>query len=102
MVGALLKGCLDHDVVPQLEHRATELVMEGHVVRGVHFETPDGPREVRTDAVVIATGGFESDEALVRDFLRGPIRYPAGVPTNTGDGLRMAMRVGAQLGNMRE
>jgi len=51
---------------------------------------------------VIATGGFESDEALVRDFLRGPIRYPAGVATNTGDGLRMAMRVGAMLGNMRE
>lgn len=102
MVGALLKGCLDHDVVPQLEHRATELVMEDGAVCGVRFETPDGPREVRTDAVVIATGGFESDEALVRDFLRGPVRYPAGVSTNTGDGLRMAMKVGAQLGNMRE
>lgn len=28
--------------------------------------------------------------------------YPATVPTNTGDGLRMAMKVGARLGNMRE
>ena len=27
---------------------------------------------------------------------------PIGAPSNTGDGLRMAMRVGAQLGNMRE
>src|SRR5262249_54296662 len=25
-----------------------------------------------------------------------------GAPANTGDGLRMAMRIGAQLGNMRE
>ncbi|MEU7693806.1 FAD-binding protein [Microbispora hainanensis] len=39
---------------------------------------------------------------LVRDFLRGPIDTPAGVPANTGDGLRMAMKAGAMLGNMRE
>lgn len=102
MVGALLKGCLDHGVRPHLRHRAVELVMEDGAVAGVRFETPDGPAEVRARSVVIATGGFESDESLVRDFLRGPIRYPAGVPTNTGDGLRMAMRVGAMLGNMRE
>ena len=49
-----------------------------------------------------ATGGFEWDPELVRSFLRGPMRLPAGVPTNTGDGLRMAMRVGAMLGMMRE
>lgn len=102
MVGALLRGCLDHGVVPQVEHRAVELLMEDGAVRGVRFETPDGRRDVATRAVVLATGGFESDAALVRDFLRGPIRYPAGVPTNTGDGLRMSMRIGAMLGNMRE
>lgn len=102
LVGSLLKGCLDHQVEPQLEHRATGLIVEHGAVRGVAFDTPNGPLEVRADSVIIATGGFESDEALVRDFLRGPIRYPAGVPTNTGDGLRMAMRVGAMLGNMRE
>lgn len=102
MVGALLKGCLDHGVVPRLEHRAVELVTSGGTVTGVRFETPDGDREVRARAVVIATGGFEWDETLVRDFLRGPITHPAGVPTNTGDGLRMAMRIGAALGNMRE
>ncbi len=102
LVGSLLKGCLDHGVVPHLEHRAVELVMQDGTVTGVRFETPEGVVVVRARSVVIATGGFESDEALVRDFLRGPITYPAGVPTNTGDGLRMAMRVGAQLGNMRE
>jgi succinate dehydrogenase/fumarate reductase flavoprotein subunit len=102
MVGSLLKGCLDHDVQPRLEHRAVDLVITDGRVAGVRFETPEGPVEVAADAVVIATGGFESDQALVRDFLRGPITHPAGVPTNTGDGLRMAMKAGAQLGNMRE
>jgi 3-oxosteroid 1-dehydrogenase len=57
---------------------------------------------VRADAVVLATGGFEYDLDLVRDFLRGPLTRPIGAPSNTGDGLRMAMRIGAQLGNMRE
>jgi succinate dehydrogenase/fumarate reductase flavoprotein subunit len=102
MVGALLRGCLDHDVVPRTGHRAVELRTENGRVTGVRFEAADGPVEVAAGAVVLATGGFEFDEDLVRDFLRGPMRFPAGVPTNTGDGLRMAMRLGAGLGNMRE
>ena len=52
--------------------------------------------------MVIATGGFEWDPELVRAFIRGPLVRSASVPTNTGDGLKMAMRVGAALGNMRE
>jgi succinate dehydrogenase/fumarate reductase flavoprotein subunit len=103
LVGALLKGCLDHGVIPQLKARATRAITDGSRVVGVEFDTPDGVRRVRANkGVVIATGGFEWDAELVRDFLRGPMRHPAGVPTNTGDGLRLAMRLGAQLGNMRE
>ena len=41
-------------------------------------------------------------EALVRAFLRGPMDTPAGVPTNTGDGLDMAIDAGAALGNMAQ
>ena len=54
------------------------------------------------DGVVIATGGFEWDEAMVRNFLRGPMTSPATPPSNTGDGQKMAMRIGASLGMMRE
>ena len=57
---------------------------------------------IEADAVVIATGGFEWDAGLVGSFLRGPMTSPASVPTNTGDGLRMAMAAGAELGTMRE
>jgi succinate dehydrogenase/fumarate reductase flavoprotein subunit len=76
--------------------------MEDGRVAGVIFETPDGSIEMRARNVVIATGGFEWDEQLKRSFLRGPLTHPVSVSTNTGDGLRMAMRVGAMLGNMRE
>jgi succinate dehydrogenase/fumarate reductase flavoprotein subunit len=100
LVGALLSGCLDRGIEPQLQHRAVELRSEAGRVRGVRFETPSGPREVTAGAVVLATGGFEWDAGLVRDFLRGPVECPPGVATNTGDGLTMAMGVGARLGGM--
>ena len=51
---------------------------------------------------MLATGGFEWNEDLKRSFIRGPLTRTAAVPTNTGDGLVMAMREGAALGNMRE
>ncbi|KUP97246.1 FAD-dependent oxidoreductase [Thermobifida cellulosilytica] len=103
LVGRLLKALLDLGVQPQVEHRARELVVADGRVRGVRFETPQGPREVRARrGVVLATGGFEWNEEYKRAFLRGPLTHPVSVPTNTGDGLYMAMKVGAMLGNMRE
>jgi 3-oxosteroid 1-dehydrogenase len=103
LVGGLLAACLDAGVVIETGQRATELVVEDGVVRGVVLEGADGSgRSVSGRAVVLACGGFEWDDELVRAFLRGPMTSPASVPTNTGDGLRMAMRAGAALGNMRE
>ncbi|MFD1210789.1 FAD-dependent oxidoreductase [Arthrobacter sp. GCM10027362] len=103
MVAALLQGCLDKGVEVHLEQRAVELLLEDGTVRGVRLEGRQGVHEAAARrGVVLATGGFEWDKDLARDFLRGPISHPASVPTNTGDGLRMAMRVGARLGNMRE
>ncbi|WP_156680006.1 FAD-dependent oxidoreductase [Sphingomonas profundi] len=102
LIGRLLRGCLDRGIVPQTEHRAVELVMDGGRVAGVRFETPDGERRVTAPRVIMATGGFEWDKGFTTAFLRGPLDTSVSVPTNTGDGLRMAMRVGAMLGNMRE
>ena len=52
--------------------------------------------------VIIASGGYEFNQQLVNDFIRGPLEGPAGAPSNEGDGLIMAMEVGAALGNMSE
>lgn len=52
--------------------------------------------------VVLATGGFERDEALVRRFLGGPVPGLAGAPGARGDGLRMAIAAGAELRNMSQ
>jgi 3-oxosteroid 1-dehydrogenase len=102
LIARLLRACLDRGIEPVTGARALELVMADGAVAGVRFEGACGPFEVAARNVVIATGGFEWDKALVRAFTRGPLTHPVSVPTNTGDGLRMAMRVGAMLGNMRE
>jgi succinate dehydrogenase/fumarate reductase flavoprotein subunit len=108
LVGGLLRACLEHGVEITTRARGVRLLSDnGSVtgvasVKGVELETADGPRTVEAGAVILATGGFEYDPELVRDFLRGPLSRPIGAPTNTGDGLRMVMRLGAKLGNMRE
>ena len=102
LVGGLLRACLERGVRVATRSRGVRLLTDGGVVTGVELETPEAVRPVRAGAVVLATGGFEYDPDLVRDFLRGPLGTPVGAPTGTGDGLRMAMRLGARLGNMRE
>ena len=128
LVGSLLAGCLDAGVTVRAGARARRLVTEGGRVTGVRFDVPTagdwaaGDRaagdwaagdwaagaaagEVTVGArrgVILATGGFEWNETLVRSHLRGPMDAPAGVPTNTGDGLEMATRAGAALGNMAQ
>lgn len=103
LVGRLLKGCLDRGVVPQTGCRGTRLLTEAGRVTGVVIEGQDGTFEARASGgVVLASGGFEHDAKLVRTFLRGPLERAVSVPTNTGDALRMSMRIGADLADMRE
>lgn len=101
LVGPIIKALLDLGVEPVLNARASRLLMDDGRIAGVRVEIDGVEHDVRaTRGVILATGGFEWDADLVASFLRGPMTAPTSMPTNTGDGLRMAMTVGAQLGNM--
>ncbi len=102
LIGRLVKSCLDRQIIIETEHQADELIIEENNLRGVRFNTPSGIRDVETQSVIIATGGFEWNKNLVNNFVRGPLQRPVSIETNTGDGLKMAMRAGAALGNMQE
>ena len=102
LIGRLLKGCLNRGIEPQTDCRAVELIMTEGSVAGVRFEGPNGRFDAIAPNVILATGGFEWNPDLVRAFTRGPLTHPVSIETNTGDGLKMAMKVGAMLGNMRE
>lgn len=104
LAGSLIKGCLDREIPVHTATRARELILdENDAVVGVRAERDGAAWFVKArKAVVIATGGFEWNEELVRAFLRGPMTAPTSTPENEGDGLLMAMGAGAALGNMSE
>lgn len=101
LVAALLTTCLDKGIDIRTNTRAHTLAREGDTVVGVHCATPQG-EELFPGSVILAHGGFERDEVFAPAFLRFPHPAPTGAPGALGDGLRMAMSVGAELGNMSE
>lgn len=52
------------------------------------------------NGVVMTMGGFENNKQMVEDFLGLTKSTPAGTLFNTGDGVKMAMGVGADLWHM--
>jgi succinate dehydrogenase/fumarate reductase flavoprotein subunit len=111
--GAYGHGVLWETLVEQVRVRGIEVRVE---TRGVELiqELPGGPvhgvvaehvgRNSRIQArrgVVLATGGFENNPEMVRDYLGIPGRPTVwGSQAGTGDGIKMAMKAGADLWHM--
>ena len=77
--------------------RATALLYDGERVSGVRVRSGGRMGEVRGRAVVLACGGFEANAEWRTRYL-GPgweLAKVRGTRFNTGDGLRMALDVGA-------
>lgn len=73
-------------------------------VIGIVAEDKDG-NEIKIKAnrgVLLATGGFEHDAELVKNYVRVPYHYFATYSTDNGGGLRMAQSVGADLRMMSQ
>jgi tricarballylate dehydrogenase len=81
------------------EAKATRLLTDrAGRVTGVTVRLPDGERDVPAGAVVLACGGFEANPEWRARYL-GPdweLAKVRGTRYNTGDGLRMALEIGAQ------
>ena len=74
LIAGLLKGLLDLGLAPRTGARAIELVAADGAIVGVRIRHGDSDIRVRARAgVVLGTGGFEWDGALVEAFLRGPM-----------------------------
>lgn len=72
---------------------------ESGAVIGVRTSDRDG-REQEFSArqgVVVATGGFANNSEMARSFLRLSYVTAWGSPASTGDGIKMAQKVGADL-----
>jgi 3-oxosteroid 1-dehydrogenase len=87
-----------------LKHRLVRLVTdESRRIVGVQVDSGGKTLSLAANkAVVLATGGFTHNSALVEHHLRGPIFGGCAVPTNTGDIIPLATDAGAALGNMTQ
>jgi succinate dehydrogenase/fumarate reductase flavoprotein subunit len=84
------------------EHPARRLIQDAAGrVTGVEAATPTGTRRFGARrGVVLTCGGYEYDDAMKLGYLRASPVYFYGSPMNTGDGVRMAQAVGADLWHM--
>jgi succinate dehydrogenase/fumarate reductase flavoprotein subunit len=86
------------------ETPACGLVQDGDTreILGVRARRRDETIAVRARrAVVLTCGGFENNQEMIRNYLPGvPYCYTSGSPYNEGDGIAMALTVGADLWHM--
>jgi len=77
--------------------RALSLDFDDIAVRGVRVKHADGVETLSADAVILAAGGFQSNSEMRTSYL-GPgweLAKVRGTRFNTGDGIRMALDIGA-------
>ena len=73
---------------------------EGAVV-GVIINKDGADLKIKANGgVVLACGGFEHNQEMITSYLQMPYVHPQGGLYNDGDGIKMAMAVGADLWHM--
>ena len=81
-----------------------ELIQHGGTREILGVRAHQGNKSVYVKArkgVVLTCGGFENNQEMIRNYLPAiPYCYTSGSPYNEGDGITMAMSVGADLWHM--
>ncbi len=104
LIGRLRRSLLDKDVPIWLNSPAKKLLVEDGRVCGALIEREGQMIEVRANAVVLGSGGFEHSQSLRDQYLPKPSRaeWSSASPTNTGDMLVAGLEVGAATHLMDE
>jgi uncharacterized protein len=108
LVSPIYRACLELDTIQfRWNTKVEQLLNESGRVAGVrihHLRTGEDS-ELRAHGVVLATGGFQNNLEMVREFWPAEFRFPdrilTGSGTNSvGSGHRMAQTVGGALFHM--
>lgn len=98
LVDSLTRACLKRGIDIQYDTRAVELASDGKNITGVVVRRGgERPETIPAEAVVLASGGFEANPEWRTRYL-GPgweIAKVRGTRFNTGDGIKMALDIGA-------
>src|ERR1700704_5774976 len=97
LIKMLTEAATKRGIGIRYETRALSLVYDGVRVEGVRIRHQGAESELRSKSVVLACGGFESNSEWRTRYL-GPgwdLAKVRGTRFNTGDGIRMALDIGA-------
>lgn len=84
-------------------HRAERLIQQDGRVTGLQCTAEKEKVEFRASCgVILASGGFEQNQEMILNYLKAYPIYFYGAPANTGDGIKMAQAVGADLWHMNQ
>src|SRR5689334_11085322 len=98
LVQAEYNAASKHGVEVRYGAQAVALLRGPHGVRGVRIVSSGVEEDIDAKAVVLASGGFEANREWRTRYL-GPgwdMAKVRGTRYNTGDGIRMALDIGAQ------
>lgn len=98
MVGSLRKAMLDHDVPLWLNTGLTDLIEQGGRVAGVRVSRNGQSMNIEArHGVVLASGGFEANQAMREKYLPAPTdtRWSVAPGINHGDGINAGLKLGA-------
>lgn len=103
LTARLRLSLLDHDVPLWLDAKVTELVTEGGRITGVVVQHEGGAKRIGArQGVVVASGGFERNQAMREKYQRTPVdtEWNAGNIHNVGEGIEMGIAAGAAIDQM--
>jgi tricarballylate dehydrogenase len=97
LVATLTEAARKRAIDVRYRTRALDLLFDGNRVEGIRVRQEGTLRELRAASVVLACGGFEANPEWRTRYL-GPgwdLAKVRGSRFNTGDGIRMALDIGA-------
>lgn len=100
LVSMLVAACARRGVTFAVGARVERLLADGDRVTGVALD--DGREFFAEVGVMLGSGGFEWDRELADSLLSSRLYTMCSPPSNTGDGLKMAQRIGAAVRGTRE
>lgn len=79
----------------------TKLIKNRQSIVGIEVETEEGIKKINAKSVLLASGGFGSSKELIKKYRPDLIDFKTtNQPGATGDGLKLAEKIDAQLEQM--
>lgn len=96
-VSYMKKRCDELGVKFMTSTSAISIIQEAGVVKGVYAKSPDGIVKINAKATLLCTGGVgHSAELIEKQGWSTKNLHYCSMPSNTGDGYKMAMAAGAR------